>query len=346
MHHINAGVTTKISDQFFVDDQGQPHELLKDVLTGALDFTVHPHYVRVNFWKTQTYPYHIEQIGIATSKDSAKFSNVIAHIFTLRVWLFFIISGLLCIVILKYALNQSLSIGALEFVRMLTSTSTLNEPRKLHGKILLITLIIACFAMGTLFTSCFSAMVTVSDQGAVIDTPEDLIKSNLSIYGTTGVQDIIPQKEIRERYREMISFKQCSDRILQGDRIACIRELGMMRFYLYENATVHISRNALVSRAHAHVLSQDSPLRRKFTWILMKMTEGGITHLFYDHDQMHVLKNLDSFDDMDVSDIEEWSTTFFLLIGGWAFGILVLLFEIGVYNLRKWEIKIPLIIRL
>lgn len=198
-------------------------------------------------------------------KDLPKHSNIVKHIFTSKVWLFFIASSGICIIILMRILDQPASLAAVEFARMLASASTLKKPRTSHGRILLITLIVASLTINTFLSSCLSAVSTVSSRIPTTDSAEDLMNSNLSIYGTTGYKDIILRTEIRNLYREIGAFKECADRLLRGDKVACIEESWILRFFLYENATVHVSENYLVSRAYAQVFPENSPLRFKFT---------------------------------------------------------------------------------
>lgn len=264
LNHINAGVTTTIVDDYFLDEQGEPQGPLKDVLTGIIDFTIHTYFLS-GFYKEQLYPFDADCIRIISAKDTAKNFNIVMHGFSLKVWLFFIVSSAVCVVILKYALEQSVSTAALEFVRMILSASTLEEPRKLYGQILLITLVIACFAMNTFLMSYLSAMVTVSEHSPTIDTVDDLINSNLSIYGSEELLNYMLREEIRDHYRVTEEFTECLDRLFAGERLVCIRETGILGFYVYENATIHISKHALISIPYTNVMSEDSPLRIKFT---------------------------------------------------------------------------------
>lgn len=334
LNHINANVIAEISDQDFINEWGEPYGLLKDVLTGRIDIAMNAYYIR-GYWKAQSYPFYTEQLKIISLKDSPENSNASEYIFTVEAWFFIIICSVAYITVLKFILEQPASLAALEFMRILSSSSTLKEPRTLPRRISLITLVIASWVINKFLLSCLSAMTTVENCGPIIDSAEDLMNSSLSIYGTKGYADIIWQEEIRYSYEEIGTFKECADRLLEGENIACIEENGFLRYYLYENATVHISKDDLVSRPYAYVFSEDSPLRHKLTMILLKMGEGGIIDLINNHDHMYFLKDLDNSVAFEASDMEYSKTSFVILIGGWTLGIIVLVIEIAIYRIKN-----------
>lgn len=252
-----------------VDKRGEAKGLLKDVLTGIIDFTVSRIYIR-GFWNVQTYPFYTGSFNIVSLKEPIGFFYISRQLLTLKVWFLFIASSVVSIILLKYILEQSIFLAALEFTRMLVSASTLKQPRKLYGKILLITLVIACFAISTFLLSYLDAIITVADRSSAIDSAEDLINSNLSVYGFKSHKELILYDEIRDRFLEITTFKECVDRLLlEGDRISCIAEGYFLRWFVYENATIHISKDNLASRAFAYTFSHDSPFRLKFTWTLL-----------------------------------------------------------------------------
>lgn len=226
LNYINANVTTTVADADadFIDEPEQPFGNLKEVLVGKIDMAIHTYYVR-GFWKQQTYPYYTDEVKIISLKESAKDNDIVINIFTFNVCLFLILSSAVCIIILKYTLEPSVSLAALEFLRMPVSHSTLKVPRKLYGKILLVTLIIISFLISTFLLSFLSAITTVTVYSPTIDSAADLINSNLSIYGIVSIKDLIPYERIRERFIAIDQFTECAKRLVKGDHIACLREL-------------------------------------------------------------------------------------------------------------------------
>lgn len=95
----------------------------------------------------------------------------------------------------------------------------------------------------------------------------------------------------------------------------------------------------MLSRAFAIILSEDSPFHYKFTWILLKMAEGGITKLLYEKDDLYYLQNLDNTDNFEASRIKDVSITFLILIMAWIFGTAVLLIEFVLHKILKPNTK-------
>lgn len=179
-------------------------------------------------------------------------------------------------------------------------------------------------------------MFTVADRNTSIDSAEDLIKSNLPIYGMINHKDLIWQEEIRDRYLAIDTFQACAVRLFKGDRIACIGNEYIVSLYVYENETIHISKNSLVSRASAYVFSQDSPLRLTLTRVLLKMEEGGLIHLLYlRRDWLKKAKNLEDTNTFEAFDIKQLIPTLSILFGGWAFAFIALSVEFIVYKLKR-----------
>lgn len=276
---------------------------------------------------------------IASLKQPDKYFNLVIRIFTLRVWIFFVVSSIACIIILKYILEQSVSLAALDFARMLVSASTLKSPRTSHGKIFLITLVIAIFGLSTFLLDCLSAVTTVPDRAFCIETVEDLVKSNITIYGPASLKDLV-WSEIHDRYIKITEYKECFDSLVSGNRIACIGEHGHLRYNLYENSTIHISKSDVISRAAALIFSEDSPIRHKFESILLRMNQGGFTKLLLLREEMLYAKNLDTADDFKAFDVEALSCVFSILTGGWALAVILISSELIIDKVKKSNFRI------
>lgn len=336
LNRINASITTKISHEFgSVNERGEPFGPLKDLLTGLADFTFNPFFLR-GFWKNQAYPSHTEALKIISSKESVMYFTTMVHSLTLKVGGFFVISCLVSIFILKRTLEISVLSATLEFIRMLVGASTLNEPRKLHGWIIFMSLVIACSATSTFFLSFLSAVLTLADLGPTIDSAEDLMNSDLGIYGGGHHRDLIWHETIKKRYVPFDSFRNCTANLLKGDRIACIIDEYIISYYLYENATIHISKQTLATRAAAHGISEISPIRFKFMRGLLKMGEGGFIELLYARTKWSdSVRNREATNDFEVFSIKDLLIAFFILIGVWIFASSVFLIEIITCHIKK-----------
>lgn len=96
---------------------------------------------------------------------------------------------------------------------------------------------------------------------------------------------------------------------------------------MYENSTIHISKENLLTQTFVHIFPEDSPLKHKFKWILLKMADGGISQLLYDKKNEDFLRNLDDTNEFGGSDVQDLSIGFSVVIVGWVFGIIALFIE-------------------
>lgn len=124
-------MTTKVSNTSgLIDEGGKSQGSLADILTGLVDFSTFKFFLR-EFWKEQIYPFRTTSLKIVSFKEPMKYFIIVTHFINFKVLFFFVISSVVSTVILKYILEQSVSLAALEFVRMLASASTLKGPTKL-----------------------------------------------------------------------------------------------------------------------------------------------------------------------------------------------------------------------
>lgn len=73
----------------------------------------------------------------------------------------------------------------------------------------------------------------MTDPSPAIDTTDDLVRSELQVYGTPHHKQMIVQEDIRSRYHFVNIFDECAtERLRKGDRVACIHYGGHIKAIL------------------------------------------------------------------------------------------------------------------
>lgn len=340
INHMNANITVKLSESAgFIDEYEQPHGSLEDVLSGTAQISMTPYFLR-RYWKIQLYPYLEEEFKIVSANDLLQFSDRFFYIFNLKTWLFLVVSCFISVVILMHTLNEPTSEAALEFIRMLASTSTLRQPRNLSGKIFLINMVLIAFMIGSFIQGRLSSINTVEYRTS-IDTYEDLTQSNFPIYGLASHLNIFIDPLIRKRFHIMSSFEQCVDVLSKGDQITCAYAYNFLRHYIHETELIHISKNNIFRAGISYTCNVDSPFLSRMNRILSRINEGGFIALFYARDEPYSSKNSYGQDNLKMSlDIKNLITNFHILLAGWTCGIVAFLFELVIYWIKKRNIKL------
>lgn len=94
-----------------------------------------------------------------------------------------------------------------------------------------------------------------------------------------------------------------------------------------------------MSRAYAHLLSEDFPLRNKFTRIILKMSEGGISKLLLEKPNVYFVQNPDSKNNFEAPNVKNYLIAFSVMVLWWVFGITVLLIEFVVHQIGKAHVN-------
>lgn len=328
LKHINATLTVKDSDvNGYIDSQGKPYGLLRDIMTSEVDIFMCLFFIR-DYWRLQTHSFMSASVKIVTLKSPLTYVEKLSTILTLNFFTFLFVTCLICVVILKHILRVSASLALLECMRIFSSASMLTMPRNIFGKILLITCIILQFEFSTFILSSFTAINTFDNSFAVINTAEELIKSNLTLFGHPSLKEIIPQKEIRDLMNFINAKSKCSSSLLEGNRIACL-EVNIHLKHIVHNATIHVSKNNLIERTAGFIFAEDSPLIRTFQSVFRRLNEGGFISLIIDREFSYGLSKYFNVENPNYSvEMKDLVIPFSILVGSWILGMLTLCLEI------------------
>lgn len=338
LKHVNASITVKKSKSAgFLDGHGKPQHMLGDVLSSTVDLALNAYYQR-DHWKVQSYPFSTSALKIISSTNSTGYLIEFPVSYKLKVLTGLIALSCICIIPLKYILQESTSEAGLDCLRMFVSAATRREPDEFSKKLFYLTLMFSLFTISSYIQSSLTAVNVVPDERSNIDTVEELIGSGLSVYGRLNYKDLITDEEIRKRFHPD-TIDGCFNRLFKAEKIVCIYPDLFVKFYIYENQTTHISKGGLSERSLSYTFAEDSPLRSKFSWVLQKMSEAGLIRLFYERHNMYFLRNYAESNTEESLDMIKLKIVFYILMGGWLLAVLAFLLENVYYIYIKLRVK-------
>lgn len=345
LKNINATITVKLSsDAGNLDEQGEPHGMVRDILTSTVDMTIKT-YLLHDYWKRQAYPFSPSIIKIISLKNTLTYIDRFLNVFDAKFLVFLIIICSVFIISLKYLLQQSTAETALDFLRMFVSAATLKVPENFLKTLIFLILMFAVFIAGSHFQSSMNAIITAPDIIATVDSVKDLMESNMSIYGPAYCKELMRDKEIQERYRVTDKLEECLDRFSKKERAACVDTEKFARFLIHENETIHVSEENVMVRYATYNLAEDSPLLYKINWIIFQLMDGGFVQLYYNQYRANFSKPDDESDLEERLSIDDFIFIFCMLAVSLVAALLAFLAEVTLHaikriDFRKYKIKL------
>ncbi|OXU18005.1 hypothetical protein TSAR_012180 [Trichomalopsis sarcophagae] len=337
LNYINATITVKFSNEFgYINNFGEPEHALKDVIFGTVSIGLNLRYLR-NSWKFQVYSFYADSVAIATLKKQTTFIEQLEKL-GLTFYLYLLIASLALTAALKYILKQSMSLAALNYMRICLGNPSTTVPQHTPRRILLIWLINVAFVINSYVLSYFTAMESSSNRSPIIDTYDDLIKSDLALMGPRGLKELTGQREIQNRF-ELVAddrIKDCFNLLLKDNNssIACVSSRSMMEYFIRESELIHISKYNLVNSGKSYWFAEDFPLFSKIQSLLLRMSEGGFVKLIFAREAFYHRVRFSENYAVKPIEIEKMYYIFTILIGSWALGVLVLCFDVVTHKLK------------
>ena len=333
--YVNATLTIKWSrDLVFFNNDGEAVGLLKDITTKTADIVMFPSSARLIFylWKIQSYPFSTVRIKFLTSKLIRNPIDVLSLNLDQSAWLLFITIGFASIVCLRHIQKRSMSSAILEFVRILTNGTFLSKPRATRKRILLISTVAATVTVNCFIQCRLSMDRIVPYRSEIVDSIGDLLKSNLTIYGSPTMKDLASTKALESRYRNYdYGLTNCRKILEEKPNVACL--LGDIHLPKYITTNIYVSKNSWSEGGVSLILATESPLGYSFNRILLKMSEGGFIILFFDREKNYQLRNREA----ELKKIEESLNMknlfliFYIILGGWILSLFIFFLEIVIY---------------
>ena len=334
--HLNANISIKISSvPGFFDEQGEPQGTYKDVISGTANFIVYRLLLRT-FWKVQTYPYNSARIKVVSLNKPVKNIEKFFTVFTFNSCIFFIITCLSLIIILKYLLEVSFTIASLECLRILTTASTLNSPFTTFRRSSFFIFIVFVFLVSSFLQSHLQAINIIPDYAPKIDSLEDLIDSNLTIHGPNYYKEVIAYEEILKKY-QVQNIDECLVRLKNSEQIVCVIHEGDLYSKVNGSPFLHISKDNLIERGVGHLCTENWPLYHKFNSVLSRLFTGGLIQWYSRSDYPRLQTSQDNKNSAvkKYATIHEFIIYFYILIWGITSAVVIFILENIIYRLRK-----------
>lgn len=220
--------------------------------------------------------------------------------------------------LLKCIQQQSTTEAVLDFVRIFVSASTLREPNHFLRKLFFLVLIIIVLIISSYVQSDLTAMHTLPVQSLTIDTVDDLIKSNVPIYGYSGYREMMLEEAIHERYIAINDSSYCFNHLFKRDHIACIFSNVFAKIHQQGSQNIHVSKTDLLQRSVTFNFGEDSPLLYEFSLMLIRMREGGFIEVIVERYNARPIGDSNE-NDLEISlDMSSFVTAFKILVGVWT----------------------------
>ena len=331
LKRLNARGTMKNFKTFGFISKTGPTGFLKDIHLGTIDFVMRQMFVR-DYWKQMTYPVDTNGVCIVARMYPISFAKIFMSIFTDQVWICLVGTAFISIITLKCTLNQSLLISLLEFLRIFFAMPSLRSPTSSRGKFFFVNILLLVFMINLYMQSRLSAIQTAPGYIRTIDSPHDLIGSNLPIYGESQHQALVYPSELRERFQVISDIHVCLKRLSHNEKLVCLVHSDILKAYNYLNGEIYKVQNNLFDRPISFTFIEDWPLASKVNSLLKYINEAGIFS-YYRNEWMKSDEKTNS----DVIDMKQMKFCFLVFYWGCILSICIFLAEPIVYNVKRTD---------
>lgn len=337
LDHINATITVETPESSgFLTEGEQYQEILNNLLSEKVQVSM-ASYVLKSYWKLQLYPYTSAGIKMLSLNNALEDADRFLFIFDFKILLFLVLFSFIPIFFFKKVLQQSLSKAALEFVRVLASSSTLTEPKISRGRIIFMIMVLIGLAIGISVQSILQAIYTVP-RHRFIDSMDDLIKSNMPIYRLPYSLQLLFNETLGNRLRASNSTEDCANRLKEGENVICIYGTDILYNYVPKDSRIHISKENLFEAGTTYTTGEDSPLHHRMNWILSRLSEAGIMKMFHERNKIHDVRSYNRDNSNQYHLMKNFKSSFYILLGGWISAVFAIFGEITTYKIKKWNI--------
>lgn len=331
---MNATFNVKISKNGFINKAGNPVGSVKDVLFNSVDISMSSYLVR-DYWKMQFYPFDTDKVKIISNTHHVGYAVKLALIFNAKFWIAFIPTCFISVIVLMFISKHSMSLAALEFVRIFSSGATTIQPQSSIKRVVFLGFVAVLFYISTFVQSRLSAINIVPDRNPTIESVEDLLKFNVTIYGYLSYQEILRSYGFNIHFNGIYELSECIDHLLNGNHAACLISNTYLEYYMLNSSLIHISRENIIERGITFNCREDFPLQYKFNEILSKLKQAGLIKLFMESETNYYIKSYIANKISIGLDNETLNVGFMILYGGWVVAVLTIFIELIFYAIKN-----------
>ena len=279
--HLNATTSLQFYPDFRYGDQAKSHGIFEDLNENKIDYGMNMMFLR-DIWKRQTYPFDVSGICAVARKEMITATQKFLIVFNSSSW--FAIAGLclMALLILKFLVTKKSWLAcSLEVARMTVGMSSLSRPRSTRK-------FFAIFLLITMFANFFlqylvNSFYMLPNFDAVIDTLDDLVASNLPVYGYPNYKEFFAAYgDLAHRYRDNENVHECLARLHRHEEVVCMYMCKLHN--VTNNKLIRVAKNRMRNLYITFMIREDWPLLSRVNAVLARMSEAGLFRLFRNRD--------------------------------------------------------------
>lgn len=334
-NHLNASLNISFYPVLcFYDANHEFCGIMKDVMSNRLDYIMTVLYQR-DFWKQQSYPHWSSGLCLVASTIPVTLTEKFLLVFTYKFWLTILTASIGSAVFLMYLLKQNIVYASLEFLRMILSPPSMQQPQDQSARMFFTVLIFLTMAINAYFQTQMSAMYTAPDTDPAIETIEDLEKSNLEVHGHKNFREFFYRSVIYKRYRSN-DIIHCAKQLEAGEYKSCVYACRSA-YLVNETDSTHIAKNKMKELFMVFITREDWPLLSRFDQLLRRMSESGFLYLFYKREtwflETHAFVR-EKQSSLKMS-LKHLSVAFYAMAGGFVFATIAFVIEVAVHMAKE-----------
>ena len=273
---LNCSVTQDtISDFDFSSAVGTPDNMFEDLFRDKYD--VHENIIyETGIWQNEVNLLSTSGICYISRKKNKSISVQVLQVFTLSVWIAIMVFFTLMVITFFYLQQQGLSDAAMDVLRAIIGSSTIKEPKNLLKRIIFGLLLCFFLIITTFLQSKLNAMLVTLTQYEPLETIEDIIRHNHSIYASNIYLQHY-ETGVRKHIMAINHFNDCFNKMQTDNKVSCINDCGEISFYAHESVKIHITEDFYKKKYLVYLFREDCPLIKRVTDVFYAIFETGIT---------------------------------------------------------------------
>lgn len=202
------------------------------------------------------------------------------------------------------------------------------SPQDSTRRLMYLVILMMITIINSVFQTRLSSINVATHIHKTMDTMDDLIKSNLFVYGTLSYKELFSEKTVSQRRYQLSEYPDCLKRLKRNEQVVCIPGCIEARFSAYDGENFHISKKELMMFFMVFSTREDWPLLTRFNQIIRKLSEAGFINLFRRRETSHFMRNPDDRNKAPKISVQSLKFGFVLLLSGLSLGVVCLIIEI------------------
>ncbi|XP_076281887.1 uncharacterized protein LOC143209717 [Lasioglossum baleicum] len=314
------------------------YEFLPLVSRGVYDLLLNSQYIFNKPNATTTYPVQNSGISILTRypEDEIAYKKILKFmnpIFILAIAIVYLIT----VVFLEVFLHRGIVDSSLEVIRMTLTISMMRFPERSAFRIYLVTVFLLFMLTSSTFQSNLSSLLTSPSPTLTVDSTEELIESEFSIYTYHRYKNAIFDDVLFSRTKT-VNHWDCSEEVKVHENAACVADRTVLLRIAFKK-DLYLSKHRIQTLFTAFVVRPNWLLKDRVSDLLMHLSDGGLITFWWEKSvDTYLRKWMKKVDDSkrtyEVMKLKGLDFAFYILVLGLGSGLLAFFVEIGA---RRWK---------